>query len=152
MQERTEGWRRPATGPGMVRCLPGRSGAAALVGGALLLAAAAGAASAADMAPITSVDDNSPKAVSYQCEGMKHRVDLELRADTAEDFYIQAAGPEVMIPVTCATATQGLSASGATISCNKQVKGNEPMSAVDGRDLADALAMAVGSSGCRRVK
>ena len=118
----------------------------------MLLAAGTMAAAAADMAPITEIGENSPKSVTYDCEGVKHKVTLELREDVAEDFYIQLAGSDVMIPVTCATATTGLSASGATISCNKAVKGAEPMAAVDGLNLADALAKALGAPGCRRVK
>lgn len=135
------------------RPAPGRRLATGLATGLAALGMLLGVpAMAADMAPITSVGDHSPKHVEYDCAGEKHKVVLELRADVAEDYYIQSAAPDVMIPVTCATATVGLSADKATISCNKQVKGAEVMATVDGIDLADALAKAIGAASCRRVR
>ncbi|MEQ8345415.1 MAG: hypothetical protein RIB84_27785 [Sneathiellaceae bacterium] len=144
MQDRNQ---RPGAGRNPAAAL-----AAALLAGGMVLGMAMQPAMAADPGPITAVDENSPKTVEFDCAGMKHKIGLELRADVAEDYYIQAAGPEVMIPVTCATATVGLSADKATISCNKQVKGSEPMTTVDGVDLADALAKAIGAASCRRVR
>lgn len=126
-----------------------RGTVAALLGG-MLLGGAAGAA-AADRGPITKVDNSSPAEVAFHC-GAKGEVVLHLRTDLDEDYYIQDAGEDVAIPVTCATAPIGLSSDGATISCNKSVSGTQPLDTVDGRDLADALARALGSGPCHRVR
>jgi len=134
---------------GAAQILP-RSFGAALVGAGLLLCGAA--ASAQDLAPITEVTADSPEQVAFSCTGISGEVGLHLRADIADAFYIQDGSADVALPVTCATAPIGLSSQNATISCNTQLQGTAGMKSMDGTDLADALAKALGSSGCRRTR
>lgn len=126
-----------------------RSAGAALLGLGLLLS---GQAQAQDGGAITEVTQDSPETVAFSCTGIAHEVVLRLRADIADAFYIQEGGGDVALPVTCATAPIGLSAQNATISCNTQLQGTAGMKSMDGIDLADALAKALGADACRRTR